>query len=103
MQGNIVPLHNWIVIEVDEVKQTAGGIFIPEGADEDPSFMSKTGTVVAVGTGVLCESGEVVRCESVVGERVEFLTPAAKRVKINGKLHYLVRDGNVMFRYLEGE
>lgn len=94
----ICPFGDWVVIEPEVVKQTPGGIFVPSDALEDPNFMSKTGTVVAVGPGPLLETGERPRCQSSVGDRVEFLSNVAKRVKQGEKELYVVRDGNVIFR-----
>lgn len=42
------PLHDWIIVKPgDEREQSAGGIFIPESAQEKP----KQGTIIAIGDG----------------------------------------------------
>ncbi len=42
------PLHDWIIVKpADEPDQSAGGIFIPESAQEKP----KQGTILAIGEG----------------------------------------------------
>ncbi|HHZ84017.1 MAG TPA: co-chaperone GroES [Nitrospirales bacterium] len=42
------PLHDWIIVKPDsELDQSAGGIFIPESAQEKP----KQGTILAIGKG----------------------------------------------------
>ena len=61
----ICPFGDWVVIEPEVVKQTPGGILCLRMRWRTQNFMSKTGTVVAVGPGPLLETGEAAL--SVVG------------------------------------
>ena len=55
------PLHDRVLVRrVDEDTKTAGGIIIPDSAQEKPS----QGVVVAVGTGVRKDDGSVARLTS---------------------------------------
>lgn len=94
----ILPYHDWVVVAPDEFTQTPGGIIVTAESMEDPDFMSKSGTVLAVGPGPLLESGERADPQCKPGDKVEFLSNVAKLVKVGDKKRYVVRDGNVMFR-----
>ena len=63
------PLHDRVVVRrVDEESKTAGGIIIPDTAQEKPS----QGEVVAVGPGARGDDGKVVALDVKVGDRVIF-------------------------------
>lgn len=100
MPAELIPLHDWVLIEPEEYK-TGGGILIPEGVDVDPETMSKTGRVLAVGNGPLMDSAVngfgPMECRP--GERVEYLTPRMRPIKVQGKVRHVVRDRDVIFRY----
>jgi co-chaperonin GroES (HSP10) len=97
-----MPFDDWCVVEPEVVRETEGGILIPAGADDDPDFMSKTGTVVATGPGMLLQTdGTRAEIQCRVGERVEYLANVAKRVKVKGKELAVVRDRNMIFRYVQ--
>lgn len=98
MPAELIPLHDWVIIEPEEFK-TEGGIVIPDGVDVDPDTASKTGRVVAVGRGTLMDSGEYCELESRPGYRVEYLTAIVKPIKHGGKTYHVIRDRNVVFRY----
>ena len=63
------PLHDRVLIEVlDGSEKTAGGIIIPDTAQEKP----QEGKVVAVGGGAKTEDGKIVKMDVKVGDRVLF-------------------------------
>ena len=65
----IRPLHDRVVIRrVEEETKTAGGILLPGSAAEKPS----QGVVVAVGNGIIKESGDVRPLDVKVGDKVLF-------------------------------
>ena len=47
MKKKIIPLHDNILIELNVKEATAGGIVLPSGSED-----VKTGSIVAIGTGV---------------------------------------------------
>lgn len=96
-----IPFHDWVVVEPEQVTQSEGGIFLPAGASDDEEFMSRCGVVVAVGPGRVTENGSEYLCHAKVGDRVEYLTPTAKRVKMRGREYAVVRDVYVVGRFLE--
>ena len=63
------PLHDRVVVRrVEEETKTAGGIIIPETAQEKPS----QGEVLAVGPGARGEDGKIVALDVKVGDTVIF-------------------------------
>ena len=61
------PLHDRVLIEVlDSSEKTAGGIIIPDSAQEKP----QEGKVVAVGGGSKTEDGKIVPMDVKVGDKV---------------------------------
>ena len=61
------PLHDRVLIEVlDSSEKTAGGIIIPDTAQEKP----QEGKVVAVGGGAKTEDGKKIPMDVKVGDKV---------------------------------
>ncbi len=57
-----------LVQPADTEKQTASGIYLPESHDEAPLY----GTVVAVGSDLLTESGTTIKAPAKVGDMVVY-------------------------------
>ena len=65
----IRPLHDRIVVRrKEEEEKTAGGILLPGSAKEKPN----QGTVIAVGSGKVLDSGEVRPVDVKLGDIVVF-------------------------------
>ena len=63
------PLHDRVVVKrVTAEEKTAGGIIIPDTAQEKPS----QGEVIAVGPGGRDEAGKLIPIDIKVGDRVLF-------------------------------
>ena len=63
------PLHDRVLIEVlDSSEKTAGGIIIPDTAQEKPQECK----VVAVGGGAKTEDGKIIPMDVKVGDKVLF-------------------------------
>ena len=63
------PLHDRVLIEVlDSSEKTAGGIIIPDTAQEKP----QEGKVVAIGGGAKTEDGKLIPMDVKVGDKVLF-------------------------------
>ena len=63
------PLHDRLLIEVlDSSEKTAGGIIIPDTAQEKP----QEGKVVAIGGAAKTEDGKVIPMDVKVGDKVLF-------------------------------
>ena len=63
------PLHDRVVVKrIDAEAKSAGGIIIPDTAQEKPS----QGEVIAVGPGGRDEAGKLIPIDIKVGDRVLF-------------------------------
>jgi len=87
------PLHDRVVIEAqDEDTKTAGGIIIPETAQEKPM----QGKVLAVGPGARNEDGRITPPDVKSGDRVLYGKWSGTEVKIDGKDLLIMKESDVM-------
>ncbi|MFO0692498.1 MAG: co-chaperone GroES [Polyangiales bacterium] len=87
------PLHDRVLVKrVEEETKTKGGIIIPDTAKEKPI----EGIVVAVGGGRVGDDGKVTPLEVKVGERVLFGKYAGTEVKLDGREHLILREGDIL-------
>jgi chaperonin GroES len=94
------PLHDRVVIErVDAEAKTAGGIIIPDTAQEKP----QEGRVIAVGPGGRDENGKLIPIELKVGDRILFGKWSGTEVKIDGIDYLIMKESDVMGVLIEAE
>ena len=87
------PLHDRIVVErIDAEAKSAGGIIIPDTAQEKPS----QGEVVAVGPGGRDENGKLIPIDIKVGDRVLFGKWSGTEVKIEGTEYLIMKESDIM-------
>jgi chaperonin GroES len=87
------PLHDRVVVRRIEADQkTAGGIIIPDSAQEKPS----EGEVIAVGDGARDEDGERIPMDVKPGDRVLFGKWSGTEVKINGEDLLIMKESDIM-------
>ncbi|MFN8829656.1 MAG: co-chaperone GroES [Labrys sp. (in: a-proteobacteria)] len=87
------PLHDRIVVKrIDSDHKTAGGIIIPDTAQEKP----QQGEVIAVGPGARNERGEIVALDVKVGDRVLFGKWSGTEVKIAGEDLLIMKESDVL-------
>lgn len=87
------PLHDRVVVRrVEEEAKTAGGIIIPDTAQEKPS----QGEVVAVGPGARGDDGKIIALDVKVGDRVIFGKWSGTEVKIDGEELLIMKESDVM-------
>src|SRR5712675_83030 len=87
------PLHDRVVIErVDAEAKTAGGIIIPDTAQEKP----QEGRVIAVGPGGRDENGKLIPIELKVGDRILFGKWSGTEVKIDGVDYLIMKESDIM-------
>ena len=87
------PLHDRVVVRRIEADQkTAGGIIIPDTAQEKP----QEGEVVSVGPGARNERGELIAVELKPGDRVLFGKWSGTEVKIDGKDLLIMKESDIM-------
>jgi chaperonin GroES len=87
------PLHDRVIIRriVAEAK-TAGGILIPDTAQEKP----QQGEVIAVGPGGRDESGKLIPIDVKAGDRVLFGKWSGTEVKIDDDEYLIMKENDVM-------
>ncbi|KAG1650430.1 chaperonin 4 [Nymphon striatum] len=87
------PLGDRVVVRrIESEAKTAGGIIIPDTAQEKPS----EGEVVAVGNGARDDNGKVVALEVSKGERVLFGKWSGTEVKVNGEDLLIMKESDIM-------
>ena len=87
------PLHDRVVVKrLEEDQKTAGGIIIPETAQEKP----QTGKVLAVGTGTISENGDVTPLDVKKGDTVLFGKWSGTEVKIDGEDVLIMKESDIM-------
>jgi chaperonin GroES len=87
------PLHDRVVVRrIDADQKTAGGIIIPDTAQEKP----QEGEVISVGPGALNERGERVPMELKAGDRVLFGKWSGTEVKIDGQDLLIMKESDIM-------
>ena len=87
------PLHDRVVVKrIDADQKTAGGIIIPDTAQEKPS----QGEIIAVGPGGRDESGKLTPIDVKVGDVVLFGKWSGTEVKIDGEELLIMKESDVM-------
>ena len=93
------PLGDRVVVKrVQEDVKTAGGIIIPDSAQEKP----QEGEVMAVGPGARDEKGERITPEVKVGDRILFGKWSGTEVKVDGQDLLIMKESDIM-GVLEGK
>ncbi len=87
------PLHDRVAVRRIEAEQkTAGGIIIPDTAQEKP----QQGEIVAVGSGLRTEEGKIVPLDVKVGDRILFGKWSGTEVKIDGVDLLVMKESDIM-------
>ena len=87
------PLHDRVaVMRLGEEEKTAGGIIIPDTAQEKPS----EGKIVAVGSGVRADDGSVRKLDVKAGDRILFGKFGGTDVKVDGEDLIILRESDIL-------
>ena len=87
------PLRDRVLIRrVEPEAKTAGGIFIPDTAQEKPM----EGEVVSVGPGERDEAGKVHPLDVKSGDRVLFGKWSGTEVKLDGEEYLVIRESDLL-------
>ena len=87
------PLHDRVLIKVlDSEEKTAGGIIIPDTAQEKPM----QGKVIAVGAGARDETGKVQPLDVKANDTVLFGKWSGTEVKIDGQDFLIMKESDIM-------
>jgi len=87
------PLHDRVVVRrLDEDTKTAGGIIIPDSAQEKPS----QGVVVAVGSGIRGDDGKLVALDVKAKDKVLFGKWSGNEVSIDGEELLIMKESDIL-------
>ena len=87
------PLHDRVLVRrIESDEKTAGGLIIPENAQEKPA----EGEIVSVGEGARKDSGELIEMAVKAGDKVLFGKWSGTEVKIDGEDLLIMKESDVM-------
>ena len=90
---NFRPLHDRVVVKrITAEEKTAGGIIIPDTAQEKPM----EGEIIAAGPGARNENGQLVALDVKAGDRVLFGKWSGTEVKLNGEDLLIMKESDIM-------
>ncbi len=91
--ATLKPLNDRLVVKaVTPEAKTAGGIFLPDSAQEKP----QEAEVVAVGTGKVLESGRVVPLEVKPGDIIIYAKYGGTEIKLGSDEYIILRQDDVL-------
>jgi len=87
------PLHDRVLVRrIEAEEKTAGGIIIPDSAQEKPS----EGEIVSAGTGAKAEDGKITPLDVKAGDRVLFGKWSGTEVKLDGEELLIMKESDIM-------
>jgi len=87
------PLHDRVLVRrIEAEEKTAGGIIIPDTAQEKPS----EGEIVAVGEGARDDDGDRIPLDVKPGDRVLFGKWSGNEVKIDGEDLLIMKESDIL-------
>jgi chaperonin GroES len=90
---NFRPLHDRVLVRrVESEQKTAGGIIIPDTAQEKPM----EGEIIAAGNGRVNDDGKVTALDVKTGDRVIFGKWSGTEVKVNGEDLLIMKESDIM-------
>ena len=90
---NFKPLHDRVLVRrVESDQKTAGGIIIPDTAQEKPM----EGEVLEIGSGARDEIGKLVPLDVKKGYKILFGIWSGTEVKMNGEDYLIMKESDIM-------
>ncbi|MGZ0186873.1 MAG: co-chaperone GroES [Alphaproteobacteria bacterium] len=90
---NFRPLHDRVLVRrVTQDEKSAGGIIIPDAAQEKP----QEGEVVSVGGGRISDDGSVHPLDVSAGDMILFGKWSGTEVKIDGEELLIMKESDVL-------
>ena len=87
------PLHDRVVVRrLDQTQKTAGGIIIPDTAQEKPM----EGEVIAVGPGTRGDDGKLHAPDVKTGDKILFGKWSGTEVKLGGEDLLIMKESDIM-------
>ena len=90
---NFKPLHDRVLVRrVESDQKTAGGIIIPDTAQEKPM----EGEVLETGSGARDEIGKLIPLDVKKGDKILFGKWSGTEVKMNGEDYLIMKESDIM-------
>ena len=87
------PLHDRVMVRrIDQEEKSAGGIIIPDTAQEKPM----EGEIVAAGNGTIRDDGTLVPLDVKAGDRILFGKWSGTEVTIDGEELLIMKESDIM-------
>ena len=87
------PLHDRVLVRrVEAEEKTAGGIIIPDTAQEKPA----EGVIVSVGSGTKAEDGKITPLDVKAGDKVLFGKWSGTEVKLDGEDLLIMKESDIL-------
>ena len=87
------PLHDRVLVEpLSAEEKTAGGIIIPDTAQEKP----QEGKIIAVGNGAKGDDGKSQALDVKKGDKVLYGKWSGTEVKVDGKDLLIMKESDIM-------
>ena len=97
---NLKPLHDRVLVKrVPSDEKTAGGIIIPDTAQEKPM----EGEVLEVGSGARDENGILVPLDVKKGDKILFGKWSGTELKMNGDEFLIMKESDIMGIIIQGK
>ena len=87
------PLHDRVLIRrIEAQARTAGGIIIPDTAQEKP----QEGEIVSAGSGARTEGGSIIPLDVKAGDRILFGKWSGTEIKIGGEDLIIMKESDIL-------
>jgi chaperonin GroES len=87
------PLHDRVLVKrVEAEEKTAGGIIIPDSAQEKPA----EGVIISVGEGAYNEDGDRIKPDVKAGDKVLFGKWSGTEVKLDGEDLLIMKESDIL-------
>ena len=87
------PLHDRVIVKrLEEERQSAGGIVIPDTAAEKPSM----GEVIAVGPGKTDDNGKLIPSGVKAGDKILFGKYSGQKFKLDNTDYLHMREDDII-------
>ena len=90
---SFTPLHDRVLVRrVEAEEKTAGGIIIPDSAQEKP----QEGEVVAVGSGNRADNGTVTPLDVKAGDKILFGKWSGTEITLDGEELLIMKESDIL-------
>lgn len=90
---SLKPLGDRLIVKAMKAEETtAGGIVLPDTAQEKP----QKGEVIAIGPGKLLDNGKTVPMEMKVGDTIFYAKYGGTEIKISNEEYVILRQDDVL-------